>query len=222
MGTEEVQTGEKDPQARFWVEAQVAVAKSAVLLAAAEADVARSDYAAGAVNAYYGLFHLSLALMWLLPESIPAKLRDALVAARDRGDELPAREYPTHKAAEQFLRDGHADLPVPELAAVFREARDLREFVSYGPRVSYQGTQPLVGPCRYSPSAVQELVRKGLELFPSALRATWPRTAYTGMLGPFTADGAEQLLFDPQFPYRNWFSLGVRERAKEIIRSAVA
>ena len=209
--------GEIEPQSRFWVEAQVAVAKSAVFLAAAEADVSRHDFSLGAVDAYYGLFHLSLALMWLLPESLPVKLRESLASTRDAGSVLP-NKLTSHKAAERFLCDGQVDLPVPKLGTLFREALELREFASYGHRVSYDAPgEPVVGPCSLTPNRVERVVRTAPPVFTEALRAAWPRTAYDGALGQITADGARRLLDDPQFPFKDWHSPAALGRARQLL-----
>jgi hypothetical protein len=208
---------EKDPQARFWVEAEVALAKSAILLASAEASAAKGNFASAAVEAYYSLFHLSLALMWLLPESIPLKLQGELVIVRDGGDELPNR-LNSHKAAERFLCDGQISIRVPDLGRAFREALALREFASYGPRVTYRGEQPSVGPCDSSPAKVRELIERLPALFTDAIKAATPKTAHKGRLSPIVVNGAIELLKDGQYPYKNWFAPAILKRGARFLQ----
>jgi len=208
----------KDPQARFWVEAQVSIAKSAVLLATAEKELEAGDLIPASVNAYYSLFHLSLALMWLLPESLPSSLHRALIETRDTGMELPSK-LTSHKKAEDFLCAGQVDLPVRNLAPLYQRALKLREFASYGPRVTYDGEQPLVGHCSFLKRDVRELVLEVPEVFTNALQAALPQTAYEGYIGPIVLDGAIDLLRRTEFPFRNWYSVSVIERAEMLINN---
>ena len=207
----------KDPQARFWVEAQVSIAKSAVLLATAREEIERGSLASATVNAYYSLFHLSLTLMWLLPESIPIPLHQALIEIRDSGKELP-NKMTSHKKVEDFLCGGQVNLPVPNLTSLYRLSHQLREFVSYGPRVTYDGDQPLVGPCTFQPDQVHSVVQQMPSIFLNALEAVLPQTAYEGDLAPVVIDGALDLLSKSEFPFRSWYSSSSVEQAKELIR----
>ncbi len=212
----------KDPEARFWADAILAVAKSATLLAIAEESVSNNDYSSAAVNAYYGLLHLSFSLMWLLPESIlDVKMKEELIAIRDRGGELPARRHPTHSEAEQFIDGICNELGVSKFPIVFRESRVLREFISYGPRIHYDGEQPIAGLCKHSPGDVRKVVIESVELFSSVLKATWSLTAYGGILGAITVEESIGLLFDSQLPFYNWHPEQVLVRASEIICSTV-
>ncbi len=43
--------------------------------------MAYDEYSYGAMSIYYSLFHLCLALMWLLPEFTPRKVKNTFVAA---------------------------------------------------------------------------------------------------------------------------------------------
>lgn len=210
-------TDKKDPQARFWVEAQVAIAKSAVLLATAREETERGDLASSAVNAYYSLFHLSLALMWLLPESMPPSLHQGLIEIRDSGNELPST-MTSHKKAEDFLCGGQVNLPVPNLASLYRLSLQLREFVSYGPRVTYDGDQPFVGPCSFQPQQVRLVVQQMPNIFVNALEAALPQTAYDGYLAPVVIDGAIELLRKSEFPFKSWYSSSAVEEAEKLIR----
>ena len=206
----------KDPQARFWVEAKVSIAKSAVFLGCGEADLDRGDLMSASINAYYSLFHLSLTLMWLLPESVSQSLHKDLINVRDAGEELP-NKITSHKKAENFLRAVQVNLPVPNLISLYQRALTLREFASYGPRVTYNGDQPFVGTCSFQTRNVREIVQAMPDMFVSALRAAFPQTAYEGNLAPIVVDGAIDLLRGPEFPFKNWYSKSVLGRAEVLI-----
>lgn len=213
---------EMEPKARFWVEAEVATAKAAVFIASAEADIGRGDYALGAVNSYYGLFHLGLSLLWQMPDSMPEELHQTLIRIRDAGNELPHKGM-KHAAIEEFVEGfflrSDLDLPVLAFRGLFAEAKALREFASYGPRVTYRSAQPFVGPCAIKPRDVQRLVQAAPVAFRQSLTAAWGKTAYDGTLGRIVADGAGQLLNDAQFPFVGWFGSAVLERARQLVRS---
>jgi len=209
---------DKDPQARFWVEAEVSIAKSAVFLGTAEAEIDTGDLMSASINAYYSLFHLSLALMWLLPESMPQSLHQALIGVRDAGEELP-NKITSHKKAEDFLCAGQVTLPVPNLSPLYQRALKLREFASYGPRVTYDGDQPFVGPCSFQRRDVREIVQAIPNMFVSTLKAAFPQTAYEGYLAPIVVDGAIDLLHRSEFPFKNWYSESVLSRAEVLINS---
>jgi hypothetical protein len=206
----------KDPQARFWVEAKVSIAKSAVFLGCGEADLDRGDLMSASINAYYSLFHLSLTLMWLLPGSMPQSLHEDLIKVRDAGEELP-NKITSHKKAENFLRAGQVNLPDPNLISLYQRALTLREFAIYGPRVTYNGDQPFVGTCSFQTRNVREIVQAMPDMFVSALRAAFPQTAYEGNLAPIVVDGAIDLLRGPEFPFKNWYSKSVFGRAEVLI-----
>jgi uncharacterized protein (UPF0332 family) len=206
----------KDTQARFWVEAQVSIAKSTVFLATAEKELEAGDLMPASVSAYYSLFHLSLALMWLLPESMPPSRHRDLIEIRDTGNELP-NKLTSHKQAEAFLCAGQVDLPVPKLRPLYQRALKLREFASYGPRVTYDGEQPQVGDCSFQTRDVRDVVKEIPNIFINALRAALPRTAYDADLAPVVLDGALDLLRRTEFPFKNWYSMSVIKRAEILI-----
>jgi len=209
-------TTEKDPQTRFWVEAQVSIAKSAVLLATAQEETERGELASASVNAYYSLYHLSLSLMWLLPESIHPSLHQALIAIRDSGDELPNKMI-SHKKAEDFLCAVQLNLSVPNLTSLYKLSLRLREFVSYGPRVTYDGTHPLLGPCSFNLEQVRMVVQGAPHVFTNALKAAFPKTAYKGDLALIVIDGAIKLLQEAEFPFKRWYSKSALEKAEILI-----
>lgn len=208
---------DKDPQARFWVEAQVSIAKSAVFIGAAEAEVNNGDLIPASISAYYALFHLSLSLMWLLPESLPPALYQNLIEIRDAGKELP-NKITSHKKTEDFLCNGQVNLPIPNLAPLYKRALKLREFASYGPRVTYDGEQPFVGPCSFQRRDVREIVISVPNLFLSAFKTALPKTAYKGYLGPIVIDHAVELLRGSEFPFKGWFADSVLNRAEALIK----
>jgi hypothetical protein len=206
---------EKDPQRRFWVEAEVATAKSAVFLAFAEEEADRGDLIPAAWSAFYSVFHLSLALMWLLPQHIEAIGLD-VAAIQDAGEELPSPKI-TCERIKKFLMRSPFDVLPHKLSKLFEDAKELREFANYGPRVTYDNQGPVIGPCSLLPRDVRYLVGKVREAFNDTLKWALPQTADDGELGATVVDKAADMLDQAQFPFKSWCSTGVREKAKALL-----
>lgn len=204
---------------RFWVEAQVSLAKAAVFLSAAEEDARRGSPATAGVHAYYSLFHLVQAFMWLRPECLPSNLHETLLRARDQGGALPDRQT-THSAVGKFIRSGQLRLPGDDLPRLFEQALRLREFASYGPRVTYDGGRPTVGPCDVRRQHVVAAVGALCPTFIDALAAVAAATELQGAFGRITVEKARVLLSDNQFPFRDWFPDRVVARADAVLMEA--
>jgi hypothetical protein len=119
----------------------------------------------------------------------------------------------------KFLCDGQITIPAQLLKKTFKEACELREFASYGPRVTYRGEKPFVGPCHHTPDQVKRLVEQLPAIFMEAMNAAGPRTAYAGNLAPIVIDSATKLLVDAQFPFSGWFAPAILRRAKRCLRN---
>jgi hypothetical protein len=210
----------KDPQARFWVEAEVAIAKSAVFLATAEKEVEQGDFIPASVSAYYSLFHLTQALMWLLPESIPCPLQSRLIGIRDQGSELPDPNT-RHEDLKNFLCAIQVQLPEPQLYTFFQSAKVLREFSSYGPRVTYDGDQPSIGPCSFKREDIQAVIKEIPSIFLHTLKGIKSQIAYDSDLAPIVFKGVFDLLGSTEFPFKNWSSPSVIHRAEQIVRDLI-
>ena len=206
---------EKDLETRFWVEAVVATAKSAVFLATAEEETNRGDLIPAAWSAFYSVFHLSLALMWLLPQHL-ATTGLNVAAIQDAGEELPNRKI-TQQRIKKFLVSGPFDGLPHKLGKLFEDAKKLREFANYGPRVTYDNEEPVVGPCSLLPRDVRYLVREVREAFSDTLKWALPQTALGGELGAIVVDDAAAMLDQPQFPFTSWCSPCVKENAKALL-----
>lgn len=205
-----------DPKARFWLEAQVALAKSAIFLVTSEDELKHNNFISASISVYYSLFHFSLCLMWLLPERLPDSLRKALIEIRDSGCELPDKII-SHQKVENFLCAGQFNLPVKGLSELFIRAQELREFTNYGPRVTYINKKPTLGPCHFNISQLITMISEIHKIFPVVLKLVFPKTAYKGNLGPIIVSEAILMLDQSDLHFSTWSSKKIISSAKKFL-----
>jgi hypothetical protein len=206
----------KEPAARYWAEASVSVAKTSVFLATAEDSLAKKDMISAAISSYYCLFHLSLSLMWMFPEDVPPTIQEQLIKIRDAGGALPTDDI-SHKSVENFLCCGQLRFPMPRLCMLFREAQAAREFVNYGPRVTYDGEAPVVGPCSFSPKKTAKIISELETVLKTTLVDVSGHTAYKGCLSPIILHMALDCLNRSDLPFKAWSSEAVLHRSAQVL-----
>ncbi len=153
---------------------------------------------ASAVSTYYSLFHLGAALM-LAYCSHPASADDPHASIRKRLEEKWTKRQPrTLSNGEQYFADpagaiGHTDVPLflerelPEISKSLGDRdrrgtlRDMREFVSYAPRMVNDGhINVLYSGCQYEAKDFQSHLNQHIgridQLFCSAVG--WLRQGY--------------------------------------------
>ena len=207
----------KEPHDKFFVETPVSLAKSAVFFASAEIEMQYNNFTMAIISAYYSLFHLGLTLMWMLPQYMPEDLHRNLIEIRDRGEELPDKSI-KHKDIKNFLSTIQKKLPDSHLVLIYQRALKLREFVNYGPRVYYDGKQPLVGPCDSTIRDVREVVDEIPEVFFKTIKDAATQTVYNGDLTIYIIVALD-LLRKSEFPFIGWFPTSVLNRAEEFIKN---
>ena len=198
---------------RFYLEASVGLAKASVFLATAEDNLSRGDF----LSAYYSVFHLAQALMWLFVDQLPDKSLTKFTDIRIKGGGLPSAEV-KHADVEKFLCDGQLKLSnTKSLCSLFRDAQELREFANYGPRVTWSGTQPIVGPCHLSTTRVESVVARLRPEFISTMKLASPETAMKGILGRIVLHQAIELLKDAKSPFSAWSSGKAYKEAVDLL-----
>lgn len=203
---------------RFYVEASVGIAKSSVFLTTSEDEVKRGEFMSATISAYYSIFHLSLAVMWLFADQLPQSVLTKVTELRDEGNELPSADL-THRSVEKFLCDGQLRLSnTTILCKLFRRAQELREFGNYGPRVTWSGNTPIVGPCNISISDVKNLVSELRTAFSETIKIAAPQTGFDGTLAPIVLHQSLDLMKRPEFPFINWVSPQVHKEALELLQ----
>jgi hypothetical protein len=125
-----------NPESRFYAEAAVAIAKSAIFQAHAEDGLTSGASIMAAISCYYSLFHRGLAQMFLAPSRASPRLMKRMDESRAKGERLPNRLI-SHSAVRSFLNHW------PERHDLFERAERLRSFANYGPRVGWKEDPPL-------------------------------------------------------------------------------
>lgn len=115
------------------------------------------EYVGAAVVAYYCLLHLAICLMHLFPHRIEGKLLAKLREERKGGAEDPSKII-SHEYAIKFIESCVRDGLDGSLAKRVRDAKALREFVNYGPRIENQDGGVFFGPCNRSSSESSAMV----------------------------------------------------------------
>jgi hypothetical protein len=121
-----------DPEARFYPWALAAAARS--IAWAAQAQAVHQHVPLVAISAYYALFHGGIWTMLLHPSLMDAKL----VGECDKLSGTPERDPAIllkHAVVGDFLSAASAHGLANELPQHFQEAKKLREFLNYGPRM---------------------------------------------------------------------------------------
>ncbi|MGB9104774.1 MAG: hypothetical protein WCC59_08450, partial [Terriglobales bacterium] len=135
-------------------------------------------YFASAVSVYYSFFHLGVALIlayWSQPPSQDehhTRLRKALEKWKKIQSPLPSEvpdpgEDVGHQDVRSFLT-----LEIPEFLKTLDAAKQMREFVSYGPRVRSDGNKSIVySGCQYTAEDFSRCLKQNLNAYTHCLRS---------------------------------------------------
>jgi hypothetical protein len=205
---------------QFFVQAQVSIAKSAVMLASAEIDFSGDNLIPCAVNAYYSFFHLAMAVMWLLPERMPASLYRTVSDIEASGMDLPSKKIPHGAVEDFFCKNGQANLSVSDSRRLYRLALRLREAASYEPRVKRDGQSWVVGDCSLQPAQIHEVVTQLPRMFTEVLQEVRTQTDDIS-LALMALDGARGLLKRKDLPFKGGYPERVLVRAEALIKELV-
>lgn len=143
------------PNAKLINLASTEMAKGCIFLATGNENLERGDLVSCGVNTYYGLFHISVAILSLSSEG--AFLESAIIDWKYR-----------FKAKEQYLPISHNKLISlmkeidSKLAISLEELKEIREYICYGPYLCGRSDpkwQPIIYTCEI------ESVKPTLESF---------------------------------------------------------
>jgi hypothetical protein len=199
----------------FWVEAQISLSKSVVFLASSEDSDSQKNYILASISAYYSLFHFSLAIMWLLPSSLKKSLKEKLILVRKEGNELPDKNI-SHQEVKKFLLRNDSNFG-SQLCSKFVRAKEIREFACYGPRVTFEDTQPIVGPCSFTTNEIKQLIFDIPSIYCQTMKTIKPKTAYEGDFVLYVLNESQKIISNPELPFKDWFPDSILERAGYLI-----
>jgi len=132
---------------------------------------------ASAVSVYYSFFHLGVSLIlayWSQPTSQEDHIR-----LRKTLDNWKKAQSPLPNGVADPAEDvGHQDVrrfltsEIPEFLKTLDAAKDMREFVSYGPRVRSEGNKSIVySGCQYTAEDFSRCLKKNLSAYTHCLHS---------------------------------------------------
>lgn len=142
------------------------IARALLFYAQAQAHMDRR--ALEAIATYYSLFHLGMFLVFACPKHQSRDLRSKIQSGVKNGDDPSPKVH--HADVLKFLKDG-VKFGVPQaFVDAFKKARDLRNFINYGPYVSWKGSGPIeVDTCAHSTSEVASVRNQLADIFINAV-----------------------------------------------------
>lgn len=200
----------------FAIQAQAAYAKSLIFLAEARVAVRSHQYIWAAIASYYSLFHLSVSLMFMVPQLIEPKLLARLVKERAQGAHDPTSSI-AHRYLPPFLTNCELTGLTPRLRELVETAKNLREeYANYGPRVVWKDDKPTFLTCGYSFSDVRQITKS----IPPLLKEVpfWARKQCESadIVAGVAAISLDWFLNKKDLLYRNWCSPDVLTEAKKL------
>ncbi len=199
----------------FLLQAQAAYAKSIVYSAEAVVGLRAQEYIWTTIAAYYALFHVSIALMFLLPRELKGGLRDRLTKAWSGGLDDPTSLIP-HRCVPKFLQACEAKDLSSRLREAVEAAWQLRLHVNYGPRAAWVGNQPVFKSLAHAPPEV-EMIANALEsLLSTAIQWVSRATDLAWVRAVAAAAGVNQFLTNGDLLYVRWCSPEVLVEARKL------
>lgn len=168
----------------------------------AEAQPASNRRVLSAIAAYYSLFHLSMFLAFVCPKFFSEPLRKK-IAEELAKDNDPSKKV-KHKELLDFLRGCIAyGLPGSVVDAV-QHAQKLRNFINYGPRVSWSGETFHLNTCEASFRELEQLREQLDQVFREAMVWACDNGIDDGIWVPVILDEANIFFSKSNRHYGDW------------------
>ncbi|HEX7318565.1 MAG TPA: hypothetical protein VF297_31950 [Pyrinomonadaceae bacterium] len=201
----------------FWVNATGALAKSVAFRSMALQSLKGNDRVGATISAYYSLLHLAIALMYLRPDKVEDKLREMLLRAHNGGAEDPSKLI-QHRDALGFIEECLKDGLDVKFFEQLTSAKELREHVNYGPRVTWGADVIYVGPCSFRPEACDQLVTSLDEVIQYSVAWAHEHSADGGRWSTMAVIACQQYFYKPDLFYAGWCSESCIASAREFLK----
>ncbi|MBI4573462.1 MAG: hypothetical protein HY713_09300 [candidate division NC10 bacterium] len=202
----------------FCLQARAAYAKSIVYSAEAVVALRAQEYIWTAIAAYYALFHLSIALMFLLPQELEKNRRGRLAQAWSGGSEDPTEKLIPHWYVPMFLEACEAKGLSPRLREFLQAAWQLRVDVNYGPRVAWVGNRPAFKSPAHTPSEVETIANALESVLSSAIRWVSRATDLSWVRAVDAAAALAQFLTEDNLLYVRWCAPEALAEARQLAK----
>lgn len=201
----------------FGYNAIASLAKAVAFRSLAIQSLKANERISATVSAYYSLLHLAITLIYLCPDKIKTSLRDKLRAKRGQGETDPSYLI-KHEYALEFVKICLQDGLDSRFYSLLLSAKKLREFVNYGPRLTFNNETPYFGPCTDQPKDCDKLVPQIDEIFPSALKWAHIHGPLRGTFAKMAVVKCSDFFVQHDLFYRQWCSKACIEDSLNFIK----
>ena len=143
---------------RFFYFGMSSLAKSIIFRSESKILLAQRERILASISVYYSLFHLSIAAMYFCPQMMHKEQRDKLLKEIEQRSGGDPTEKITHKAVLNFLKDCQGKGLSSSCSKLLELAKNLREFVNYGPRITLDKPKIIFGSLKYQIEDIDDLV----------------------------------------------------------------
>jgi len=155
-----------------------------------------------AIATYYSLFHLSMFLAFVCPNFLSETLRKKIAKGVELGED-PSPKV-SHRDLVQFLRGCVAHGLSESVVDAVVYAQRLRNFINYGPRVSWTGETIFVNTCEASCRELAQLRDQLDQVFRDALVWACNNGSDDGIWVPVILDQANVFFSKSDQYYGDW------------------
>lgn len=202
----------------FYFNAAASLAKTVAFRSLAIQLLRVNERISAVVSAYYSLFHLAITLIYLCPDKIDIVLLDKLRAKRGGGAIDPSNLI-THKSALEFVQRCVQNGLDNKFFLNLDYAKNLREFVNYGPRITINNETPYFGPCNYTPSDCDKLVWSLDEIIFVVLEWACNNSPLKGALAKSIIGKCYEFFTENDLFYTRWCSRASIESCLKLIEN---
>lgn len=211
-----VTQAERDTSA-FGYNGIASLAKAVAFRSLASEALKANERISATVCAYYSLLHLAITLIYLCPDKLSPPLRNKLRAERQQGEVDPSSSI-SHNAALVFVRACGQDGLDARLHSNLQHAKDLREFVNYGPRLTISNKRAYFGPCTALSTDCDRLISVISDLFPLAMEWAYRHSELKGGFARIAVEKCVDFFVKPDLFYTQWCSRACIEESLAFIR----
>lgn len=203
--------------AAFGYNALASLAKAIAFRSLALQALKTNERISATVCAYYSLLHLAITLIYFCPQYVDTVLLDKLRAKRGTGEIDPSNII-SHKSAIEFVKSCVQYGLNSNFHSQLERAKNLREFVNYGPRLTIDNDTPYFGPCNDRPQDCDSLISSVTDVFPLALEWASLRSPLDGTVLKISISKCSDFFIQPDLFYKQWSSLACIENCLEFIK----
>jgi len=155
-----------------------------------------------AITTYYSLFHLSIFMVYQCPHLLDDNKREEINKRLKQGVKDPRNEI-SHDNVLTFL-EKCSFLGLPKYYIdTYRQAREFREFMNYGPNIRVDSGNKIIDSCNFSFRKENQIASQLNSLFETAILWSVKNSYDSGLWVPIALDQSKYF-FDNNGFYSSW------------------